>query len=149
MKKLFLGLLIIALPHWMYAQQATVPVPPNDERLKQQVAVMQEELLHRMSMLQDSISELSRQLSQSAAGRDIKDAVQDGWSGFEHELNKMPPLPPLAEIPPVPEMQQAWFKLKSGLQDLHFRFEAPPAPDAPEPEAPPMPPAMEDCPYHK
>lgn len=150
MKQFFFGLLILALPELISAQQPSapsLPSPPNDEAFKKQVEIMQQQMHRQMSMLHDSIAEWRRQLSESDAGREIKDALQDGLQDFKNELN-MPPfpvLPPLADIPPVPEMQQAWGEILDELQDLHFRFEAPPAPDVPEPEAP-LPPDVKHCP---
>lgn len=145
MKKCLLGLLILVLPELISAQQPSapsLPSPPNDEAFKKQVEIMQQQMHRQMIMLQDSIAEWRRQLSESDAGREIKDALKD----FKNEL-KMPPfpaLPPLADIPPVPEMQQAWGELLDELQDLHFHFEAPPAPDVPEPVAP-LPPDVKHC----
>ena len=150
MKQFLFGLLILVLPELMLAQQPaspSLPSPPNDESFKKQVEIMKQQMHRQMSMLQDSIAEWRRQLSESDAGREIKDALQDGLKDFRNEWNRppLPVLPPLADIPPVPEMQQAWSELLDELQDLHFRFEAPLAPDVPEPEAP-LPPDVKHYP---
>lgn len=145
MKQFFFGLMILIMPQLSSAQPPSAPpqpLPPNDETFKEQVEIMKDQLNRQISMLQDSITVWSRQFNESDAGREMKDVLQDGLRNFKNQLD-MPPLPvlpPLADIPPVPEMQQAWGKLLDELQGLHFRFEAPLAPNVPEPEVVPLPP---------
>lgn len=147
MKQFFFGLMILIMPQLSSAQPPSVPpqpLPTNDETFSEQVEIMKDQLNRQMSMLQDSITAWSRQFNESDAGREMKDVLQDGLRNFKNQLDipPLPVLPPLADIPPVPEMQQAWGKLLDELQDLHFRFEVPSAPDVPELEAVPLPPDL-------
>jgi hypothetical protein len=129
MKLLLLNLLIAALPVVSFAQQKTTWTPQQQEAFKKEMEQFQQQMQSQVKALQDSISKLNQQLNKIDAER------MESWGPSFHnnipDMNWNFAVPPLPEMPPVPDCQEDWGKGFSDPDQWNFRFEMPPLPELP------------------
>lgn len=129
MKRLFLNLLIAALPVVTFAQQKNTWTPQQQEAFKKEMEQFQQQVQSQVKALQDSISKLNQQLNKRDAAR------MESWGqSFHYNIPDMHwdfAVPPVPAIPDMPDCGQDWGKAYSNPEEWNFHFEMPPMPDLP------------------